>query len=425
MYCGTCIHDNTLAAALMDEGHDVVLMPAYTPIRTDEEDVSSKQVFYGAVNVYLQQKVPFFRHAPGVLRWLLDRPALLRMVSRFSDTSDASSYGDLTLSVLQGDEGNQASELERMLDWLETFDPEIVHLNQVMFAGFVRAIHRRLGVPVVCSLTGEDLFLDNLAEPHRTAVREELRRRAGEIEAFFAPSRFYADAMAPYLGVERSKVRVVPLGLNLEAVQSPSAARPSDPGSGFTVGYLARICPEKGLHVLVDAFRRLTEAHPDRPDLRLEVGGYVARQFEPYLEEQRRKVEAWGLADRVTLHGELDREAKLRLLGGIDAFSVPATYPEPKGLYVLEALANGVPVVEPRRGSFPELLEATGGGLLVEGTSDDETAAAVAEGLGRLLRDPALRADLGRKGREAVESRFDKAGMARATAAVYRDVLAR
>jgi len=420
MYCGTCIHDNTLATALMAEGHEVVLVPTYTPIRTDEEDVSSERIFYGAVNVYLRQKLRFFGRAPGFVRWVLDRPALLRWVSRFADATDSASFGETTLSVLRGPDGPQAGELARMLDWLATFRPDVVQLNQVMFAGFAGEIRQRLGVPVTCSLTGEDLFLDYLEEPHKGLVMDELVRRARDIDAFLAPCRFYADFMAGYLSLPREKVHVVPLGVNLGAVRTPAASAPSRPPgeAPFTVGYLARICPEKGLHVLLEAFRELAGRHPGR--VRLKVGGYLGRQYEPYLAEQKGRVLEWGLGPQVDFLGELDREGKHRLLASVDAFSVPATYGEPKGLYVLEALANGVPVVEPRRGSFPELLEATGGGILVE----PDSPSALAEGLEALLLDPDHRRALGDRGRRAVEERFDHGTMARSTLAVYERVLA-
>lgn len=417
MYCGTCIHDNTLATALLAEGHDVVLTPAYTPIRTDEEDISSGPIFYGAINVYLQEKFALFRHLPSPIHWLLDRPALLNWVSRFADPTDSASYGGLTLSVLQGMDGHQAGELRRVLDWLEGFQPDLVQLNQVMFAGFAGEIKQRLGVPVTCGLTGEDLFLEELAEPDKSAVLAELRTRARDIDAFLAPCDVYADSMAAYLEVPRERVHVVPLGINVAAVRA-GEERDSRDEEPFTIGYLARICPEKGLHVLVDAFRELAARRP-AGSVRLRVAGYLGRHYEPYLEEQRQKVEAWGLSDVVEFLGEVDGEQKRRFLGSLDVLSVPAVYAEPKGLYVLEALANGVPVVQPRRGAFPEMLAATGGGMLVE----PESPTSLAAGLETLLDDPELRRAMGERGRQAVEEKRDTRAMARATLEVYGEVL--
>jgi len=78
--------------------------------------------------------------------------------------------------------------------------------------------------------------------------------------------------------------------------------------------------------------------------------------------------------------------------------SVPTTYHEPKGLFVLEALAAGVPVVQPAHGAFPEMLESLGGGRLVPPGDADGLAAQLAD----LLLNPVARTELGSTGRAAV-----------------------
>ncbi len=415
MYCGSCLHDNTLAAALIAEGHEVALLPTYTPLRTDEVDVSRRGVFYGAVNVYLQQKLPLFRRTPRALDRLLDRPRLLGWVGRLAGATDARDLGALTLSVLQGEDGHQRKELERLLDWLAEFRPEVVQLTNAFFLGVGTAIRRRLGVPVVCGLTGEDLFMEELREPYRGQVVEELRRRAGRIDGFVATSRYYADAMSELLRVERSHIHVVPLGIHLEGFAPGDGA--GSEGDALTIGYLARICPEKGLELLVEAFRLLA-AEPGGERLRLAIAGYLGKRDAPYLARLRERLAEWGLAAAVEVVGEVDRRRKLEFLQRIDLLSVPATYREPKGLYVLEALACGVPVVQPRHGAFPELIEATGGGLLV----DPGSAPALAAGLRQLIDSPQRRWELGSAGRRAVVERFGDRQMARRTAAVYESL---
>src|SRR3954447_10334580 len=99
MFCGSCLHDNTLVAALTRLGHDALLIPTYTPIRTDEDDVSQKRVFFGGINVYLQQKFAFFRHTPWLLDRLFDWPRLLRWVARFAVKTQAQELGELTVSM--------------------------------------------------------------------------------------------------------------------------------------------------------------------------------------------------------------------------------------------------------------------------------------------------------------------------------------
>jgi glycosyltransferase involved in cell wall biosynthesis len=418
MYCGSCLHDNTLAAALQRSGHEVALVPTYTPLRTDTAGVSLGRVFFGALNVYLQQKAGAFRHTPEAFDRLLDRPGLIRRVARLGASTDPTELGDLTYSILQGEEGFQAKELAKLVAWLrDDFRPDVVHLTNSMFAGFARTLKRELGVPVLCSLQGEDLFLDQLREPWRTRVRGLLSERARDVDAFHVHSAWYAGYMAEYLGgIDRDRMSVVPLGLDLDGHGAVERGEPGEPAP-LTVGYLARICPEKGLHVLVEAFRLLAAAAPGR--VRLRVAGYLGERDRRYLRDLEARIDAWGLAGSYERAGEVDRAGKIRFLQSLDVLSVPTTYREPKGLFVLEALASGVPVVQPRHGAFPEMIEHTGGGLLVEpGSAGD-----LARGIETLLRDPERRRELGRRGHEAVRARFHAGAEAAGVLRVYERLL--
>ena len=416
MYCGTCIHDNTLAAALIRKGHEVALMPTYTPMRTDERNVSTGKVFYGALNVYLQGKSPFFRHTPRALDWLLDRPGLLKLVSKLGSTTDPRDLGWMALDVLQGEEGHQAKELERLVAWLrDDYKPDVVHVTNSMLLGLVKRIRGEVGVPVVVALQGEDLFIDDLPEPYHTTVLEEMRRRAAHADLFISPSRYYAEHMAGLLDVSAESIAVVPLGIRLEGHAREPEPRADDT---VTLGYLARIAPEKGLHLLVDAFVELARL-PECASLRLRIAGYLGPRDVPYKDECLGKLESAGLGDRVDFLGEVDLEGKLAFLRSLDILSVPTVYHESKGIFVLEALADGVPVVLPRHGSFPEVVEATGGGLLVEPGS----TAGLAEGIRRLTVDADERRELGRRGQRVVHERFNDDANAEAILAVYRGLL--
>lgn len=415
MYCGTCLHDNTVAKALMELGHDVTLIPTYTPLRTDEQDVSDRRIFYGAINVYLQQKTSLFRKTPKALDRLFDGRGLLNQVSRFSSSTDAHELGALTLSVLEGERGRQTKELEKLVDFLVELRPDVVHLTNSMFLGFTREIKKALDVPVVCGLTGEDVFLDELDEPWRSRVHDEMKLRARDADGFVATSRYYADHMAGFLDVPRERIHVVHLGLPLGGITPQEDGY--DPEAPFVVGYLARIAPEKGLHLLVDAFREAYEESEGR--FRLKVAGYVGGRDRHYLEEQKDKAIAWNLADAVDFVGEVEWAEKLAFLRSLDVLSVPTIYQEPKGRFVFEALAHAVPVVVPNHGAFPEILEATEGGLLFR----PESTEALAMTLLDLQRDPERARTLGRAGRAAVLERFDHRTLAEATLEVYRGVV--
>jgi glycosyltransferase involved in cell wall biosynthesis len=155
---------------------------------------------------------------------------------------------------------------------------------------------------------------------------------------------------------------------------------------------------------------------PGTLGVRLHASGWLGANNRRYFHEQHRRLRDDGLGDDF-LHVECpDHASKVRFLHDVDVLSVPTTYREPKGLYVLEALANGIPVVQPRHGSFPELIERTGGGLLVEPHSPEQLALA----LRHLLDDRGRLAEMGEKGRAVVHQHFNAARMAESTLAVYR-----
>jgi glycosyltransferase involved in cell wall biosynthesis len=412
MYCGSCMHDNTLVAALARQGHDALLIPTYTPIRTDEEDVSQRRVFFGGINVYLQQKFWLFRHTPWLVDRLLDIPGLLRWVSRFAMKTQAQELADLTVSMLKGEHGKQRKEVSKIVDWLaDDVKPQIVNLTNALLSGMVHELKRRLKVPILCSLQGDDIYLESLPEPTRTQALRLIRDHCREIDGFLATSAAYADFMAEYFDIPRSRIHVVLPGLNLHG---HGGARPPREGRPFTIGYFARICPEKGLHNLVAAFRAL-RGQAGAPHCRLRVSGWLGEHNRPYLEKLKKELTVAGLVDDFDHVESPDHVSKVRFLQSLDVLSVPTTYREPKGLYVLEALANGTPVVQPRHGSFPELVDATGGGLLVQ--PDDP--ADLAQALRRLAEQPDHADSLGRRGKDAVHDRFHADRMARETAAIY------
>jgi glycosyltransferase involved in cell wall biosynthesis len=209
-------------------------------------------------------------------------------------------------------------------------------------------------------------------------------------------------------------MRLVPLGVNMEGY-SPRPPRRTGP---FTIGYLARIAPEKGLHVLCEAYRAL-RAMPGVGPSRLLAAGYLPPEHQAYLDAIRGKMREWGLERELDYRGEVDRAQKTAFLQTVDVFSVPTTYEEPKGLFLLEALANGVPVVQPRRGAFPEIVARTGGGIIVDADNPAALAAAYLD----LWRNPDRAAALGAAGAAGVREHYDVGRMAEAAEDAYRSVM--
>ena len=414
MYCGSCLRDNALAAELLRRGHDVVLTPVYTPTKTDEKNVSGEHVFFGGISVFLEQHSALFRHTPRFLDRLWDSSWALRLATRRSIKVDAKSLGEMTVSMLKGDRGFQAKEIEKLLEWLRTEERfDVINLPYSLLLGLAPTMKRELKAPICCTLQGDDLFLDQLGEPHRGQSMEMIRALSDHVEVFLAVSEYYADYMPQYLGIPAAKVRLARLGINTEDFSTRPARRPGP----FTIGYFARIAPEKGFHVLAEAYRRLRK-RPGSEGTRLLAAGYLPPEHRGYLDDARRLLESAGLGGEFEYRGEVDRAEKVAFFHDLDVLSVPTTYKEPKGLFVMEAMASGVPVVQPRRGAFPEIVERTGGGLIVDADDPD----ALADGILALKRDPVLAASLGAAGALGVREHYTVGRMADQVEAVYREV---
>ena len=412
MFCGSCMHDNTLARALIAAGHEVLLVPCYTPIRVDEANMSGRRVFLGGVNLYLDHMLPVWRRMPRVARRLLDRPGVLRLVSRLSRSSDAAGLGELTIELLRGEHGPLAAELPPLVDYLaDELRPEAIVFSNALLGGVLPQLRARFDGPIACLLQGDDVFLDELPGRHRSAAIALVSEQAAHFDGYLTHSRFYADYMAGYLSLPRERFDQVPLGIDADSYRTDGEIGDREEDTATpTIGYFARLAPEKGLHHFVDAAVRLQS---QRTDFAVLVGGYRHPKNADYIARQLDRLAAAG----VRLHdvgSPADHDGKVAALRRCDVFSVPTNFLEPKGLPVLEAIACGVPCVQPSHGAFPELIEATGGGVLVPPADPVALAAA----WGELLDDPARRRQLAEHGRAAVGERYGMAAMAEQTATV-------
>lgn len=420
-HCGTCHRDNTLVHELRAQGHEVEMVPLYLPLHTETLDESRETpVFLGGISTWLQHRHAIFRGLPGFVDRALSSRPVLQLAARRAGMTRAADLGDMTVAMLRGGDGPHRKEVQRLAHWLAGLPkPDVVVLSNALLAGLAAPLRAATGAPVACTLQGEDTFLDALPEPHRTAAWEELRRRAQDVRLFVAVSRYHAGVMGERLSLDPAKVAVVPNGIPLEGHEEAPGSPDDTPGFP-AIGFLAHLCPDKGLHTLVDAFLLLRREGGLDPAPVLRVAGAMTEMDRPYVLELEGRIAAAGLSGDVTIESNLSRHEKLAFLRGLSVLSVPATYGESFGLYVLEALASGVPVVQPRTAAFPEVLGMTGGGLLVR--PDDP--ADLAEKLASLLRDPDRARALGREGREVVHARFGVDRMARDVAAALAGVVA-
>jgi glycosyltransferase involved in cell wall biosynthesis len=422
MFCGNCFHDNALVAALVRLGHDATMLPLYLPVNVDGENQSAGQpLFFGGVNVYLEQKSAFFRQAPRWLHRLLNSRRLLEWAAGRAAKTRASDTGELLLSMLRGEAGHQNREITELIAWLlDHAKPEVVCLSNALLIGMTRRLRAELRVPVVCLLQGEEPYLDSLPAAWREPAWELLRERAGDVDAWIAPSRWNAEQLTRRMNLAAERVRVVANGIDSAEFAPPPPARRGESQRAPVLGYFARMCPDKGLDRLVEAYIKLKQ-RGKLPRLKLRIGGGCGPGDEPFVKGLRQRLAQAGYIGETSFHPNLNRAEKVAFLQALDVFSVPAHYGEAFGLYLIEAMAAGVPVVQPRTAAFPEIIAATGGGLLCE----PDNVGALAEAIESLLLNPARARELGDAGKRAVADQFSAVAMARQTLEVFQDVLRR
>ncbi len=374
MFCGSCMQDNTLVRSLRMAGAEALLIPTYTPIRVDEQNVSDARVFLGGINVYLDSQVPGWRFIPRLLRSWLDRPAVVSLLSRFSSSTTAADLGQLTVDMLRGPRGPQRAELNELCQFVvRDQQPEVLVLSNALISGVLPALQESgwSGRTVVL-IQGDDIFLQDLPQPWQQQALDLIARNCRDVDLFCSHSEWYADQMSGSLQLPRERFCSIPLQVedcanDWLAVQKPAA-------DNVTIGYFARICPEKGVFRLLDAASRVL---PQSNSLRFQIAGYLPglhkAAFERRLAELQRE-----FGDRlVWLGSPADRAAKFGCLSQFDWLCVPTDYAEPKGLYVLEAALAGVPAIVPAHGAFPERIAALGAGRLFTADSDRELDAAL------------------------------------------------
>jgi len=252
-------------------------------------------------------------------------------------------------------------------------------------------------VPVLCFLQDEDGFLDGLGEPYAKQAWEMLAERSDDIDVFISVSKYYAGVMRERLKLGAERVQVVYMGISLDEYKAAKA----EPEVS-TVGFLSRMCYDKGLDTLVEAFVKLKK-NEKLKDARLRISGGGNRSDEAFIERIQQQLRTLGLIDDVEFLPSFDQTTRIGFLQTLSVLSVPEKQPVAYAVYVLEALAAGVPVVEPASGALVELLEATDGGVLFE----PNNASALAAAIESLLLDRDYARQLGKEGREKVFAEFN------------------
>ncbi len=403
MFCGACMHDNTWTKAIINLGAEATLIPTYTPIRVDEQNMTGSPVFLGGINIYLNFRSRIWRSLPRFFKHWLDTPWIINLATKFGVSNDAHELGALTVTLLEGEQGPELMEIEELAQYVgEQLKPDVVCLSNALLSGTIKKIKEYFSGPLFCVLQGDDVFLEELGAPYRLLALELIRQNIQQLDGVLVHSDYYREFMSDYLGVPVDHFQKVLLGIDLEGHDGTPNENADEP---FTIGFFARICKEKGLHNVVQAFEIFHQAHPES---RLAVGGFLGKENEDYFHETTKNLTAlnesykyWGSPD--------SRSEKVAFYKSLSVLSVPTDYHEPKGLFVLEAMANGVPVVQPAHGAFPELIEKTEGGLLVP-PGDPQ---ALADAWERLYQDRDYRLKLAQQGYERVRQFYSAELMAK------------
>jgi len=417
-YCENCIRDLNLAAGLREMGHDVYVLPMYLPLMPGEPPPARIcPVFYGAVSLYLGHVSPGFRKLPHRLRRAFDCRPMLKLAVRRASSTRASGLEGLTISMLEGELGGQSDELERLAQWLSVhIKPDVVHLSNALLLGLARRLKQKLGTRITCALQDEDTWVDAMAGDYPRKVWELMAERAADVDAFLPVSQHFAARMQPRLRLPDAKLHVVHNGIDTTAFTPRLGGPPTPP----VIGYLSRLCKSLGLEILVDAFI-LLKREPHHAALKLRAAGGATGDDDAFLTHLRAKLQQAGCLEDAEFLEDFDRPSRARFLTGLTLMSVPAPRGEAFGMYQLEALASGVPVVQPALGAFPEVLKLTGGGI----TYAPNDAATLASAMASLLRDPLRAQALAQEGRNAVRNAFSMQTMAARTTAVYETIGAR
>jgi glycosyltransferase involved in cell wall biosynthesis len=386
----------------------------YLPSGYESGGVPGTPVFYGAINLYLREKMPLYRHAPTWLERAFDSQSMLRFAAKKSGSTSASGLEGMTISMLHGEEGRQAAELDNLIKFLhDEVKPDVVHLSNALLLGLARRIKQDVGARVVCSLQDENEWVDEMDGSQQTVVWRLMAEKARDVDIFIATSRYYSEKSQKELEIPGERIAVINGGINLQGYERSEL--PFDPP---VLGYLCRMSEYFGLGIVVDAFLELKQ-DPRFKDLRLHMAGGYTGLDKPFVDRQVARITEKGWQDDIRIYRDFDKRNRIPFLKSLTLLSVPVPSGEAFGAYQVEALAAGVPVVQPDVGCYPEFVEATGGGVIFSPNTGEALAAAASS----LILDPERVRELGERGNAAVQADFSMDLMARKIVGLYERIL--
>ena len=397
-YCGNCLRDSKYVEALRKSDHMVRKLPMYLPLFADEHDLSREiPVFYGAISIYLKQLFPIFRKAPGWVDRALNSKPMLKLASKFAGSTRAKGLEEMTVSMLLGEEGLQKDELQKMVDWIvENCDPDVIHLSNALLLGLAHQLGERLNVPVICSLQDEDVWVDVMKPSAAESVWKLMSKKADHVAKFISVSDYYAGVMKEKMSLPEAKVAPVHIGVDpADYTFIPVKEKKRN------IGYVSRMSHGNGMDILVEAFFMLKQK-AEFDDVNLVLTGGSTGDDKKFLSDIRSSIREHGLQEQVEFHEDFEEQGLRDYLEKVAVVSVPVRNGEAFGIYLLECMASGIPVVQPALGAFPEIVELSGGGVIYQ----ENTPEVLAQALEKLLSDPEEMDRLSRTGKEGVDKHF-------------------
>ncbi len=408
-YCGNCLRDSKYVVALRKMGHEVVKVPMYLPLFS-HDDLQEIPVFYGAISIYLKQLYPIFEKAPAWFDNLLNSKPMLKFAAGMAGSTSAKGLSEMTISMLKGEHGRQHEELDRMIDWIkEHYPADIVHLSNALLSGLAPRIKERLGVKVYCSLQDEDVWIDVMKPEFRQEAWDLMHENAKSIDRFIGVSQYFSELMKERISLTDEQIKTIYLGIDpTDYEYIPISEKPRN------IGFISRMCAENGLDILVEAFISLKD-RPGFQDVKLILTGGSTGEDKHYIGKLKKRISDCGLNDEVEFQANFEEEGRKEFFRKVSVLSVPVRIGEAFGLYLLESMASGVPVVQPALGAFPEIIRKSGGGETYEPNQPE----ILAESLAKLLPDTERLSELSKAGHDGVHRYFDIFTHARELISVY------
>lgn len=414
-YCGNCLRDSGFIQSLKDAGHDAHTLPIYLPLSDEScKSEDTLPVFYGAVNIYLKQNFRIFRNMPKWLEHFFESDFIMNYAAKKAGSTRASGLEEMTLSMLRGHEGYQKEELNHLIDFLKNHEkPDVIHLSNALLLGLVHKIKTELNIPVICSLQDEDVWLDAMRPSYQEKLWQMLREKGKEVDAFVAVSNFYANVMKKRMEIPDDKIHAVHIGVDPQKYEV-SELKIEQP----TIGYLSRMNEENGFEIVIDGFIKLKK-NISFKNAKLRLSGGKTSDDKKFINKQVRKLKRNGIFDDVEFVKNFDIESLKYFFKNLTLLSVPVLKGEAFGLYQLEALASGVPLVQPALGAFPEIAEITNAGV----TYEPNTAEALAEKWEEVLSNQGRLIQMSKNGRNAIVNNLNGQTLSNKMVEIYKSVI--